>query len=232
MADTIPPLYEDLLFPAAPEDRPYVFTNMVMTLDGKTVSGSREEAVMDLGSPADHAAMRQIQAAADAVMIGAGTLRATKGIWFPTHLVRVVVTRSGQVPLGSRFFTDVPEKAIIAGGEARALERQPKSLPHGVMHFPSVDGELDLRGLLRFLRVERGVARLLVEGGSELNGELFGLGVVDELFLTLAPRVKLGRTTPTYAGGEPLPRGHLQNFELISECRVGDELFLRYRRKS
>lgn len=229
-----------------------MFTNMVMTLDGKTVSGSREEAVMDLGSPADHAAMRSIQAAADAVMIGAGTLRATKGIWFPSHLVRVVVTRSGQVPLGSRFFTDVPEKAIIAGGEAgvpdrqaeslphgdltpgagkgAALKRQVESLPHGVTYFPPVGGELDMMALLRFLRVERGVTRLLVEGGSELNGELFGLGLVDEMFITLAPKVKLGRATPTYAGGEPLPRGHLQSFELISESRVGDELFLRYRK--
>lgn len=231
MADTIPPLYEDLRFPAAPEERPYVFTNMVMTLDGKTVSGSREEAVMDLGSPADHAAMRQIQDAADGVMIGAGTLRATKGIWFPAHLVRVVVTRSGRVPLESRFFTDVPGKAIVAGGQASDPERQAESLSHGVDHFAAGEGGLDMRALLWYLRAKRGVERLLVEGGSELNGELFGLGVVDELFLTLAPKVKLGRETPTYAGGEPLPRGHLQSFELLSEQRVGDELFLRYRKR-
>ena len=60
---TLPPgPYSDLTFPQPAGGRPYVFCNMVATIDGKTVSGGLDETVMDLGSPADHAAMRQIEA--------------------------------------------------------------------------------------------------------------------------------------------------------------------------
>jgi riboflavin biosynthesis pyrimidine reductase len=53
---------------------------------------------------------------------------------------------------------------------------------------------------------------------------------VDELFLTIAPKVRLGRDVPTYAGGEALPREAIQRFSLVEHQAVGDEIFLRYRR--
>ena len=74
------------------------------------------------------------------------------------------------------------------------------------------------------------VERLLIEGGSELNAALLALDLVDELFWTVAPNVKLGRGVPTYADGEPLPRGSLLSFEIVSVHQVVDELYLRYRR--
>ena len=60
-------LYERIAFPPAPADRPYVFCNMVATIDGKTISGERNEPVQELGSAVDHAALRDLEAAADAV---------------------------------------------------------------------------------------------------------------------------------------------------------------------
>ncbi|HVL39200.1 MAG TPA: dihydrofolate reductase family protein, partial [Fimbriimonadaceae bacterium] len=95
---------------------------------------------------------------------------------------------------------------------------------------------------VRVLEVERlsdalgelrkmGIARLLVEGGSELNATLLEGDLADELFLTIAPKVKLGRETPTYAGGDPLPRERMQRYDLLERHQVGDELFLRYRRE-
>lgn len=225
MPETLPPAYGALRFPPPPPGRPYVFTNMVVTLDGKTVSGSRHEAVIDLGSKTDHATMRHIQASADAVTVGAGTVRATKGIWFPEHLVRIVVSRTGDLPAESRFFADAPEKAVVAVPEAASAPNIP-----GVEIWRGGGVDVDLVGLLAWLREHRGVERLLAEGGSELNGALFGLGLVDEMFITLAPKVKLGRETPTYAGGEPLPRGSLLEFALIEGHQVGSEMYLRYRR--
>ena len=63
-------LYENLEFPPAPADRPYTFINMVCTIDGKTVSGSREEDVVGLGSKFDQSVMDEIESAADAVLQG------------------------------------------------------------------------------------------------------------------------------------------------------------------
>ena len=216
-------VYPRLKLGPAPPDRPCVFINMVATIDGKTVSGGREEPVHDIGSELDHATMRQIESAADAVMIGAGSLRATPALHYPSGLKRVVVSGSGDVPADSRFFTDDPEQAFLA------THRGTKA-PQGVKTILCGESAIDWTLLLRTLRREHGVERLLVEGGSEINASLLALDLVDELFLTLAPKVKLGRGLPTYAGGEPLPRDKMLRFSLLSCTPVGDELFVRYRR--
>jgi riboflavin biosynthesis pyrimidine reductase len=78
--------------------------------------------------------------------------------------------------------------------------------------------------------MEFDVRRVLVEGGSELNAMLLGQDLVDEIFLTVAPKIKMGRQTPTIAGGEPFARAELTNWHLHAHHLVNDELFLRYRR--
>lgn len=215
--------YRSLDFPAAPPNRPYVVMNMVATIDGKILSGNRDEAVMDLGSTVDHATLRQLEHSVQAVMIGAGTLRATKGIWYPRHLFRFVLTASGVLDRASRFFTDVPERAFV-------VLSSPDVAGSDVLRFGAEN--LDFCAMLRHLRQELGIETLLVEGGSELNAQFLERELADELFLTVAPKIKLGRDTPTYAGGEPLPRERIQNYRLIEHHRAGDEIFLRYRRRA
>lgn len=220
-------IYSALVFPPPPSERPYTFINMVSTIDGKTVSGERDQPVMDLGSKIDHEIMRQIEGAADAIMVGAGSLRATPGLWYPKDKIRIVVTKSARLDFGSRFFSDAPEKAIVAG--SRQTIRQIGQI--GLIGLIEAgEEELDLIELMRELRTDRGIERLLVEGGSELNATLLEADMVDELFLTLAPKIKLGRETPTYAGGDPLPRQRIQKYHLVEHHVVGDEVFLRYRR--
>ena len=218
-------VYPCLRWGAPPEARPYVVMNMVSTLDGKSVTGERDEPVADLGSEVDHATMRQIEGAVDAVLIGAGSLRATPGLWYAEHLWRIVVTGSGQIPVDGRFFTDVPDRAVVAttaAGAARIGQGARTEQFHGE--------HVDIDDLLKFLRAELGVVTLLVEGGSELNAQLFSCDCVDELFLTVAPKVKLGRRVPTIAGGTPLSAADMLRFRLVTSRAVGDEMFLRYRR--
>jgi riboflavin biosynthesis pyrimidine reductase/predicted DsbA family dithiol-disulfide isomerase len=218
-------IYESLVFPPAPEDRPYIFINMVSTIDGKTVSGSKREHVADLGSKVDHIVMRRLERAAQGVMIGGGTLRSTPNLWYPGNLFRIVVTRSGEISFYSRFFTEAPKKAIVAcPGNADFKVLNARVIRTG-------EDEVDLREVLRILREEYGISYLAVEGGSELNADLLAEDLIDELFLTVSPKVKLGRDVPTYAGGEPLPREEIQQYALIEQHRVDDEIFLRYRRK-
>jgi riboflavin biosynthesis pyrimidine reductase len=212
------------VFGVAPADRPNVAINMVTTIDGKSISGERDEAVMDLGSAADHDALRQIEHAAQAVLIGAGTHRATPKIRYPDHLLRFVVSRSGAVDPASGFFTARPDRAflVVPRGVAPPLAEE-RVLRIG-------EGEVDFRELVRRMRVDYGIETLVVEGGSETNARLLAADLVDELFLTLAPKIKLGRDLPTYAGGDPLPRHGLLGFRLIEHHVVADEVFLRYRR--
>ena len=206
-------------FPEAPKSRPYTFINMVSTIDGKTVTGTRRESVPDLGSDHDHEVMRQLELAADGVLIGAGNLRATKGLWYPAELFRIVATRSGDLDYGSRFFVDAMDKAMVIAPDN-------VHVPQEIMRLPN-----DFPSALKRLKSDFGIERLLIEGGSDLNADLLRLDLVDELFLTLAPKVKLGRDLPTYAGGEPLPGRDVQHYGLVEHHVVGDEVFLRYRRR-
>lgn len=225
-AEPVPTFYRSLSFPEPPHDRPTILINMVATIDGKTVSGLREGHVMDLGSRVDHLVMRSIESACDAVMIGAGTLRATPGLWYDRRLIRLVVSATGELDYSNRFFTDAPEKALVVTGQKGA-----KRVPEGILTIALGNGRADLREVVSEIRGKLGVKTLLVEGGSELNAQLLREDLVDELFLTVAPKVKLGRLVPTYAGGEPLPGRIMWDFELVEFHQVENEVFLRYRRK-
>lgn len=245
--------YAELAFPDPPADRPTVLINMVSTIDGKILTGDREEHVMDLGSEDDHATMRFLQAQCDGVMLGAGSLRATPGLWYPAQLARFVVSGSGALP-ESRFFTDAPERAYVVTYHESAIaseigmeEQASDELVRGVrvaqlgtritghstvLNLLSAGAiTVDFAAIFAYLRVELGIGRLLIEGGSELNSQLLALGLVDELFLTLAPKVKLGRDVPTIADGDPLDRRDVQRWRLLSAIQREDELFLRYRRR-
>lgn len=218
--------YADLHFPTSEANRPYTVINMVTTIDGKIISGDRDEHVMDLGSKTDHAAMRNIERACDGVILGATTLRGTPGLHYPEHLARFVLTESGKLDFSSRFFTDFPEKAYVITAKNSEF-----SVPNGIKVLRFGKKEINLVDCLDYIRNVLGVKNLLIEGGSEVNAAFLSEDLVDELFLTLAPKVKLGKKTPTYAGGEALPRDKVQDYNLVSALPVGDEVFLRYRRK-
>jgi 2,5-diamino-6-(ribosylamino)-4(3H)-pyrimidinone 5'-phosphate reductase len=218
-------IYGALEFGPAPQDRPYVFLNMVATIDGKTVSGSRDESVVDLGSKTDHLLMDRIEAAADAVMLGAQTIRATPAAWNPKSPMRIAVTRSGNVNYDSMFLSAPNVKAYVAIPRKTSL-----TPPPGIGVLQAGDEDVDFVELLKILRIELGIKRLLCLGGSETNAQLIRHGLADELFLTIAPKVKLGRDVPTYAGGEPLERAQMPQFSIVEHHVVENEVFLRYRR--
>lgn len=210
-------VYADLRLPEGPAERPYTVANMVATIDGKILTGERDESVGDLGSKFDHALMRRIESQCDAVLVGAGTLR-TAGKWNPLTTVRVVATLSGKLDWGLPYFTS--GKPVVVAPEG-AVTDAPANVRVVSGDWPAV---------LAQLKAEFGVERLLLLGGSELNAQLLEADLVDELFLTVAPKVKLGREVPTYADGAPLSRDRLHRYRLLEHHAVGDEVFLRYRR--
>jgi len=177
-------LHLDLADPPAHAGRPHVALNFVMTADGRVSYRGRAE----IGTRTDRELMFHLRALADAVMVGAGTLRVDP--FAPTVKGRdrqplaVVVTRSAELPQENRFFSFAGPRLIatIAGADAAALERP------GIEILRLGDREVDLTGLLSRLQ-ERGIRFLLCEGGPTLAGQLLAAGLVDELFLTHATLV-------------------------------------------
>lgn len=215
-------LYADIEFPDPPENRPYAFINMVTTIDGKIVSGEIDEPVMDLGSKADHETLRNLENAADAILIGAGTVRATPKMWFAPGKQIVIVSGSASLPWANRVFTDSPGLVTI-------ITSEPSKVPEEFSVIPMRDGLL--APAMQELRIRTEIRHVVVEGGSLLNGAMLRENLIDELFLTLAPKIKLGDHLPNYANGPAFSRGELPEFELVHATPISDEVFLRYRRK-
>ena len=238
-------LYEDLeLPPAGRHDarRPYVLINMVSSLDGGTTSGGKAARI---GSETDRQVMRTLRSHVDAVMIGANTLRAERlslGLDEPAapQPLAIIVTNTGNLPLESHLIRHEQQKVLVLVPESspeevmRALGRRGDVL---VVRAPTTPGgDIDLGAALEVLKEEHAVGLLLIEGGPTLNHALVSLGLADELFLTLAPKLLAGSSSEelTILEGQPLPQHDGEQAKappakLLSVHLAADELFLRYK---
>ncbi|MGH3144564.1 MAG: RibD family protein, partial [Rubrobacter sp.] len=226
-------IYTDLVLPPPGwrnSLRPYVIINMVSSVDGST---SIEGKASPLGSSTDRQTMRNLRSKADAVMVGAGTLRAEKlslGLDDPPggrQPLAVIATNSGDLPLEDNLVIDETQELLILTTHATIVQ-----LPGDKTRLRATpadeSGNLDLLKPLQTLKQDHGVDVLLVEGGPKMNHYLVSKELADELFLTLAPKLVGDSPTHTILEGPPLsPRA--QPPELLSVHQASDELFLRYR---
>jgi 2,5-diamino-6-(ribosylamino)-4(3H)-pyrimidinone 5'-phosphate reductase len=220
-------IYEDLELPPARWRecwRPYVVINMVASVDGKSsVAGKASP----LGSQTDRQTMRNLRSRADAVMIGASTLRAerlTLGLDEPRRdsqqPLAVIVTGSGEVPLDDNLLVAEGQGVLILAAEHPGLD----SREHALLTLPAPQaGNVDLAEALKRLKAEYAVELLLVEGGPTLNYSLISSNLADEMFLTVAPKL-LGVAPGVLEGPTQVPR----DLSLLSTYLCGEELFLRY----
>jgi riboflavin-specific deaminase-like protein len=228
-------IYADLrLPPSGPgrrdPSRPYVILNMVSSIDGKATVGGR---TAGLGDEADRQTMRNLRSKADAVMVGAGTLRSERislGLDEPAEgpqPLAVVATKTGNVPLESNLIVHKSQQVLLLLPENLHVPRYESARWLRVPGGPS--GNMDLREALKRLKDEHAVDLLLVEGGPTLNHALAASGLADELFLTLAPKLLGGEgcDSLTVLGGGPLSP-EASSPKLLSGHLTGDELFLRY----
>lgn len=222
--------------------RPFVLINMALTADGKIATANR--AVSSFGSKRDHEHLLELRATADAVMSGARTVDSAKINMGPgtakfrqrrlkrglaEYNLRIIVSGSGSInPRAEVFRHDF--SPIIALTTRRATAKQLAAM-RAVSTEVKICGEktINFPTALRWLRKKWGVKRLLCEGGGALNDALFRAGLVDELHLTLCPKIFGGREAPTIAEGIGFAKlADAAPFRLKSARRVGDELFLVY----
>lgn len=227
-----------------PVARPFVLVNMAMTADGKIATASR--AVSSFGSAHDHEHLLDLRATADAVMCGARTadlnainlgpggtrfqrLRLRRGL--EEFNLRILVSGNGSINRQAEVFKHRFSPIIVLTTERASAYARGQLLVLADEMLICGRRELDLRSALRWLREKRQVKRLLCEGGGELNDAMFRAGLVDELHLTVCPRIFGGHDAPTIADG--LGFSSLANaapFQLKSSRRFGDEMFLVFER--
>ena len=216
----------------APEGRPYVVSNFAVTVDGRATIAGRAGPI---GSRTDMEVLHLLRTQVDAVMIGAGTMRAEcYGRLVPDPVLRgyreraeglahdplaVLVTRSLDLPWSCDLFTVGWGRVLIAAASDKEIPELPTST-RIVRHEDSVD----LGAVLRMLREERGVRALLCEGGPHTHGQLVERDLIDELFVTLAPKLAGGVGPGLLEGAAEQPRELEPVWLLESE----GELFGRY----
>jgi riboflavin-specific deaminase-like protein len=223
--------------------RPFVLVNMAMTADGKIATANR--ALSSFGSARDHGHLLELRSTADAVMCGARTAdsaginmgpgpakfrkrRLKRGL--AEYNLRVIVSGRGSVNPGAEVFKHRFSPIIVLTTRRMPAVTRRRLLALGVEIRDCGGTEINFRDALRWLRAERGVRRLICEGGGELNDALFRAGLVDELHLTVCPMIFGGRQAPTLADGEGfagLPDA--AGFRLESARRSGGEMFLVFR---
>ena len=217
----------------APADRPYVVVNMATTADGRVAIGGRSGPV---AGEADRELFHELRTQADAVMAGAGTVRAERYRRVVKDALRERRERAGLEP--------VPLAVIVSG----RLDL-PADLP--ILHnadarvaiVTAVDETIDgteaqvayllqpvtreLAPALHVLRTEHGVRSIVCEGGPHLNSSLLREGLVDELWLCVSPRIGGDPSEPATVEGDAL-RGPV-DLELVSLHEAEQHLFFRYR---
>jgi riboflavin-specific deaminase-like protein len=208
--------------------RPYVIINMVSSVDGRTAVEGKSSR---LGSETDRQTMRTLRSRSDAVMIGAGTLRAERlslGLDDPSgrQPLAVIATKTGDVPLESNLIVGEHQEVLVI-----TTQDAPKNLDDRlresarVLRAPATpSGAINLGEALEVLRARHSVEVLLVEGGPSLNHALISQNLADELFLTLAPKLLGGTSYELLAGPALAPI----DAKLLSAHLAGSELFLRY----
>ncbi|KOG30824.1 dihydrofolate reductase family protein [Streptomyces resistomycificus] len=213
---------------------PYVLLSAAVSLDGYLDDTGPERLL--LSGPADFDRVDEVRASVDAILVGAGTIRADNprllvnspvrradrvAAGRPEYPLKVTVSGSGDLDPEANFWHTGGEKVVYTtekGAErARAVGLAADVVPLGA--------ELDWRQLLTHLHDVRGVRRLMVEGGGQIHTQLLRQGLADELQLVLAPLFVGEPGAPRLFGPGPYQGGRLR---LVETRPVGDVVLMRY----
>jgi len=249
----------DWRLPAPGAERPYVYMNFAVSRDGRIsfdMPGHKGGGDISDSNPHDQWLMDLLRARADAVLVGAATLRVgPKHIWttgqiFPADAaayaalrraegrdpapLHVFLSGSGALDVDVGAFQRADIRTIVAttaAGAARLRSHLPRA--SHVEIFDLGADQIDLAALVRRLRADYGVQTLLCEGGGRIYGSLLASGLVDDEFVTLCPIVvgspPDGPPRPALVDGVAFAPADAPRSRTLSLRCAGDHLFLRSR---
>lgn len=199
-------------------DRPWIALCMVASVDGATAIAGRSGA---LGNRTDRAVLSAMRAAADVVIVGAGTASG-EGYGAPRkHGLRIgVVTNTGRVD---------PDTELFTSGSGFVIAPDAADVPDGVETLRAGSSRVDLACAVAELgTIVPGVAFVSVEGGPRLNGTLFDADLVDEVSVTTSPNLVGGASARLTVGATE----HARGFELAHLLMDAEQfLFARWVRR-
>lgn len=224
-----------------PKRRPLTIVILAMSADGKIADASQSAA--RFGSAHDKAHLEQQVAQSDAVLFGAGTLRAygtTLRVTNPTLLdqrhqanqpaqpIQIVASRSADLDPQARFFSQPVPRWLLTS--AAGVDRwQNQAGFEAILSAETAAGEIDWVRALEILG-ERQIQRLAVLGGGTLVAALLQADLIDQMWLTVCPLLLGGVTAPTPVEGAGFLQAIAPRLQLLAVQTVENEVFLHYQR--
>lgn len=212
-------------------NRPYVILNAAVSLDGKIATRLGES---ELSSLEDWERVHRLRCRVDAIMIGVNTVLVDDPkltIKCGRSPLKIVVDSLARTPPTARLLTHRGESKvmIVIGGEAPAYRIKALREAGAEVFRAGRRRRVNLKILMDKL-YRRGIGRLLVEGGGNLNWSLFREGLIDEVQVALTPVIIGGREAVSLVEGEGFGRiSEAQKLKLLSMEKVGFNLLLRFK---
>jgi 5-amino-6-(5-phosphoribosylamino)uracil reductase len=221
-------------------DRPYTVLSCAVSVDGYLDDASPDRLL--LSGPEDLDEVDELRAGVDAILVGAGTIRADDprllvrdparsaartAAGRPPHPLRVTLTATGDLDPAARFFTG-PGTPLVYCAAAAAPAAQ-KGLQGSGAAVIAAGAELSLAAVLHDLYAERAVATVLIEGGSRILAQALAGGLADELRLAVAPFFIADPAAPRFAVAAHYPHTAASPMTLTSLRQVGMVAVHRYR---
>lgn len=217
--------------------RPYVLLSAAVSVDGYLDDTSPERLL--LSNPEDFDRVDGVRAGVDAILIGATTMRRDNprllvnsldrraqrvADGLPEFPLKVTVTRSGDLDPALKFWHHGGAKLVLTvDAAAAALQTQLAGLADVVSTGPVFDWGTALDEL-----GQRGVRRLMVEGGGTIHTQLMAADLADELHLAVAPLLVGQADAPKFLGAATYPGGSSARMRLLEARAIGDVVLLRY----
>ncbi len=222
--------------------RPFVFINAAISMDGKISTFERKQT--KISSEKDLDRRDSLRAESDAIIVGIGTILADnpsltvkserrrekrKKEGKDENPLRVVADSKARIPLDSEVLRKGEGKKLIAVSEG-ADSRKVEALKNikGTEVVVCGRERVDLERLLSILW-ERGVKKLMVEGGSRLNWSFISQGLVDEIYVYVGNLIIGGEKAPSLFGGKGFDRKSAVELKLLDVEKDEKGILLRWR---
>jgi 5-amino-6-(5-phosphoribosylamino)uracil reductase len=213
-------------------DRPYTLLSCAVSIDGYLDDASPDRLI--LSGPEDLDEVDALRAAADAILVGAGTVRADnprllvrdparvaarEAAGKPPHPLRVTMTATCDLDQKARFFTGPGTPLVYVASPAAAAAAEKFKGRAAVI---DAGADPSLSSVLQNLYLERSVATVLIEGGARILRDALAGGLADELRLAIAPFFVADPAAPRFGLPAAYPQTAAHPMTLLSVRRVGD----------
>ena len=197
-----------------PEGRPHVLMMSEITVDGKLTlkRGASSKILMKYMAHETEILLHKTRAACDAIMVGSNTIKIDNS-FLPVRLVegvspiRVIPSSNADIPLDANVLGP-DAKTVIAVSEEASADRVAAIRGKGADVVVSGNTHVDLPLLMRILREDYNVRRMIIEGGPTLNWHMLHHHLVDEIRLIHLPFIVGGADTPSLVGGMHIESEH------------------------